>query len=188
MSLDTILDSIAGELKAELSELKTSELVGGRVDIEEMRRRSTQLPAAFVCCTATRKGTAQYGKFHCRGFFLVVLVVQSRAEGQPVKQDRAHAIARMVSRALKVIGEAGDWGDNEVVSNPEDISSMNPYSKAADVHGIALWGITWEQDLELKGDPPPADLPDLTSIHTDWKMEESAQPEDAEDDIDTDGP
>lgn len=189
MSLATILDSIVGVLVAEMPELKTVELAGGRVDLAEMQRRSAQLPGAFVCLTATRKGHWQQGKFYTRAFFLVVLAATSRREGQPVPQDRAHGIARLLTRGLTTIAAAGDWGDAEVYSAPEEVASMNPYSAPADKANLALWGITWEQDIAVVGDPDAAELPPLTSIHTDYLMTESAAPvKDAEDDIDTDGP
>lgn len=185
MSLDAILDDMASGLKTGLPELATAELAGGRFDLAEIRRRSVGLPAAFVACTATRDGSMQYNKFRCRGFFLVVLAVQSRVEGQPVKQDRSHAIVRLLSRALKVIASAKTWGNDEVESIPEKVASLNPYSTSADKNNLALWGITWEQDLALVGDPPPAELPPLTSIHVDYQMVESTNPKDAEDDVDT---
>lgn len=188
MSIDKIVDDIAAHLKAELTELKTSELAGGKIDLVEMRRRAVHLPAAFVACVRTRGGSSKYGKFSTRGIFLVVLVVESGPGGQATPQDHAHAVLQLLTRALKVIGDAKTWGNDEVVSTPDKIDSDNPYNKKADENGVALWVITWEQDLELVEQPPPADLPDLTSIHTDWKMVESTRPEDAEDDIDTDGP
>ncbi len=190
MSLDTVLDSIVAGLLLALPdpELKTCELAGGRIDLAEIRRRSTQLPGAFVACTGTRDGSLQFNKLHCRGYFLAVLAVQSRREGQPVTQDRAHGIARLTSRVMHAIASAGFWGNDEVTSKPADIASLNPYSKAADENNLALWGITWEQDLELVGASEPADLGPLTSVHTDWQMAESTQPVDAEDDQDMDGP
>lgn len=188
MSIATVLDSIIGVLGQQLPELKTVELAGGRVDLAEFQRRSAQLPGAFVTITATRKGRWQQGTFYTRAFFLVVLAATSRREGQPVPQDRAHGIARLLTRGLTKIAAAGDWGDAEVESNPEEVASMNPYSTAVDKANLALWGITWEQDLALVGDPDAADLPDLTSIHADYVMTESTNDLDAEDDIDTDGP
>lgn len=188
MSLDTILDDMASVLQTKLPELTRASLFGGRMDIEEMRRHSKGLPAAFVACTATRDGSMQYGKFACRGLFVVIIAVRSRPEGQAVPQDRAHNIVRLLSRALKAVASAKNWGNAEVTSVPAKVASTNPYSTKADENGLALWAITWEQDLELIGDPAPAELPDLTEIHADWKMAESTQPEDAEDDIDTDGP
>jgi hypothetical protein len=189
VSIDTVIDAMAATLLTELPELRSSELAGGQFDLKEMRRRSVATgPGAFITCTATKDGRLSGNKFACTGFFLVVIAVSSRAEGQALAQDRAHAILRLLGRAMKKIAQAGDWGEAEVTSNPEKIASMNPYGAAADSNNLALWGITWEQDLELIDDPVPAALPDLTSIHVDYSMTESAAAEDAEDDIDTDPP
>ena len=86
------------------------------------------------------------------------------------------------------IAKAGDWGCEEVDSIPTSISSANPYNSSIDGNNLALWGITWEQDLALVDDDVPAELPDLTSIHAAYTMVESSNEPDAEDEIDTDGP
>lgn len=188
MSLADVLQDIAATLKVQLEELKTSELAGGRFDIEELRRRSQALPAAFVACTGTRDGRLAYGKLECRGLFVVVLAAVSGVEGKPTPQNRAAAITRLLTRAMYKIAGAEDWGNSEVAGNPEKVASANPYSVAADKNGVALWGITWEQDLELTADTEPAELPDLIEIHADWQMVESTNEKDAEDDVDTENP
>jgi hypothetical protein len=62
----------------------------------------------------------------------------------------------------------------------------NTKLKAADEQNLALWGITWEQDLELVQTDEPADLGPLLAIHTDWQMAESSNDVDAEDEQDMD--
>ena len=188
MSLDVVIDAIAAKLKLALVELKVAELSGGQWDLEEMRRNSTKLPGAYVTCTKTARGYQQGGKFHCVGFFLVVLAVEGRATGLAAPPDRARAIVKLLSRALTKIAKAGDWGCGEVDSIPASISSANPYNSSIDGNNLALWGITWEQDLALVDDDVPAELPDLTSIHAEYSLVESSNEPDAEDDIDTDGP
>jgi hypothetical protein len=188
MSLDAVLDSIADYIGAQVSEIKASEVVGGTFDLVEMKRRSAELPAAFTTLTATKDGSIQFGKLYCRGFFLAVLAVSSRAQGQAVPPDRARQIVHLLSRVMIKIADADNFGNAEITSKPARVASMNPYTATIDSNNLALWGITWEQDLELTFDDEPAELPPLTSIHADWQMVESTQPVDAEDEIDTDGP
>lgn len=188
MSLETLLDDMVAKLATDLPELAACELTGGLVNLTEMRRRSTAFPGAYLTCTATKDGRVQSGKLFCRGYFLLVLAVDSRVEGKPTPQDRAHAIVRLLGRALHKVAAAGNWGNDQVVSKPEKVSSSNPYNAEIDRNNLALWGITWEQDLELVFDAEPAVLPDLTSIHTDYQMTESTNDVDADDEIDTDGP
>lgn len=187
MALNVILDDIAAYVAAQVAELKTSEVCGGTFDLVEMKRRGADLPASFVTLTATKRGNYQGGKLHCVGYFLVVLAVTSRATGQIVPPDRARQILHLLGRVMIKIAAAGTFGNDELVSKPSSVASMNPYSAAIDSHNLALFGITWEQDLELVFDDEPADLPDLTSIHAEYTMVESSNL-DAEDDIDTDGP
>ena len=188
MSLDVILDDIASYIEDKLAELRTSEVCGGSFDIVEMKRRSTELPASFVTLTGSKDGEYKLGKLYTRGYFLAVLAVSSRATGQAVPPDRARQILRLLSRAMIKIAAAGTFGNAEITSKPRAVSSMNPYTATIDSQNLALWGITWEQDLELTFDERPADLPDLTSIHAEYTMVESSNDLDADDDIDTDGP
>lgn len=187
MSLDTVVAAMAAKIKTDLPELKTGEAVGGVFDLAEMRRHSTTMPAVYVCCTGTQKGRQQSGKFHCRGLFLAVLAIDSRAVGQQTPPDRASAVLRLAGRALHKIAGAGNWAQAEVAGIPEDVASRNPYNAAIDANNLALWAVTWEQQLELVLGQP-LELDPLTSINATYQMTESTNDVDAEDEIDTDGP
>ena len=169
MSLDKIVDDMAAVIGSSLAEIKMSLLVGGRITIEEIRRREVKLPAAFTTCLGTRDGRLVGGKFRTRGLFIVVLAVESRAEVQLLKQDRARGINRLAGRALTTIAKAGAWGNAEVEGPPQNIASTNPYTGKADANNVALWGITWEQDLALAEEPGPALLDDFLTMPTDYQ-------------------
>lgn len=183
MSLDVILDDIASYMKANMPELKVSEQVGGRFDFAEVKRRSIPTPAAFVTLTGTREGKLQNNKLSCRGYFLLVLVVMSKAENGVSPQDRTRVIHRLLGRAMTVIAAAKDFGNNEVDGRPDIIAASNAYRVEADRNNIALYGITWEQDLLLQpSDPIPLD--DLLLVSADYQIAGSTPEIDAEDEID----
>jgi hypothetical protein len=184
MSLDTILGSIRAGLAAALPELKTVEVSGGNITLAEKGRRSRPLPAAWVFCAGSDDGTLQGNKVRTRATFVVILAVQARVEGQPQKQERQHQIARLAGRALQAVIKAGVWGDPEVESAPRNVDSRNKYTTDADKNDLALWAISWEQNIALADDPPPAELPDLLHIHAEWELQDGTTPAvDAVDDI-----
>lgn len=109
MSLDAILDDMAVYLQEKLPELKTCQMMGGRLNLDETSRRSIALPAAYFACPGTREGRMIGDKFRTTGLFVLVLLVRSSPEGQPTPQDRAHAIARFAGKALAVVAAAKNW-------------------------------------------------------------------------------
>ena len=181
MSLDAVIDAMALHTKTMLAELRTSEMAGGRIVLEDLDRRSGALPAAYFACTGTRDGRMMNDKFRTRGLFLLVLVVKSNVAGQPVPQDRAHGIARFAGRALAMVAAAKTWGNGEVEGVPEKVSSTNPYSATIDKHGVAIWGITWEQLLALTAVPDPVVLNDFLLLDADYQIKPSNPELDAKD-------
>ena len=161
MSLDTLLDQMVNHLKPALPALKSCEQVGGRIDLAEMLRRSKTLPGGFLALMGTRDGKLYGNKLQTTGQFLLVLVVASKAAEGILPADRTRAINRLLSQALFVIASAKDWGSPEVEGPPVKISSVNPYTKSADGNNLALYGITWEQELALVANPLPSPLDDF---------------------------
>ena len=161
MSLDVLLDTMVGILQPKLPALKSCEQVGGRIDLAEMLRRSKTLPGAFLALMGTRDGKLYGNKLKATGQFLLVLVVASKATEGILPADRTRAINRLLSQALVVVASAKDWGSSEVEGPPVKISSVNPYTKSADGNNLALYGLTWEQELALVADPLPSPLDDF---------------------------
>lgn len=161
MSLDTLLDTMTGIIQPALPALKTCEQVGGRIDLAEMKRISTSLPGAFLALMGTRDGKLYGNKLKVTGQFLLVIVVSSKAQEGILPPKRTKAINRLLSQALFVVASAKDWGSNEVEGPPVKIASVNPYTASADKNNVALYGITWEQELALTSDPAPGELDDF---------------------------
>lgn len=183
MSIDKILDDIAAYMATHMVELKTSEQIGGRFTIAEAKRRTYDLPAAFVTLTGTREGHLFNGKLKCRGYFTMVLATDSGPENGGQSQDRTRVIHRLLGRAMTIIAAAKDWGNSEVDGRPDVIAAANAYRVEADRNDLALYGITWEQDLLLQpSDPIPLD--DLLLVSADYQIAGSNPEIDAEDEID----
>ena len=185
MSIDKILDDIASYMKANMTELQVCEQVGGKFSYDEVRRQSIKTPAAFVTITGTREGKILNNKLSCLAYFTLVLVVSSKpAQVGPnaLPQDRTRVLHRLLGRAMTVIAGAKNWGNGEVDGRPDVIAAANAYRVEADKNNIALYGITWEQDLLLLPSQPLT-LDDLLLVSADYQIEGSNPEVDAEDEI-----
>lgn len=187
MSLDKILDDIASYMATNMVELKTSEQIGGRFTLAEAKRRTYDLPAAFVTLTGTREGKLLNNKLSCRGYFTLVLATDSGPENGVEAQDRTRVIHRLLGRAMTIIASAKNWGNDEVDGRPDVIAAANAYRVEADRNDLAMYGITWEQDLLLLP-AQPLSLDDLLLISADYQIEGSNPEIDAHDDITLDPP
>jgi hypothetical protein len=173
MSLDTLLDTMVGVIQPKLPALKSCEQVGGRIDLAEMLRRSKTLPGGFLALMGTRDGRLLNNKLKTTGMFTLVIVVASKAAEGLLPPDRTRAVNRLLSQALFVIASAKDWGSDEVEGPPVKISSVNPYTKSADGNNLALYGITWEQELASISDPAPSPLDDFLFMEEQIQMPDS---------------
>lgn len=180
MTMAEILDGIAAAIAAKMPELKTAESVGGRIDLDELRRRSSMLPAAYVALAGTRDCRIVGGTLQGVGLWAVVLAVASRTAN-----ERHRAIAVLAGRGLAVVAGAKFWGLDGIASGPDEVESTNAYTTTTDDHNVALWVITWEQDFSLDEPLDEPGLADLKSVDADWQMAESRNETDAEDSVNT---
>lgn len=188
MSLDVLLDTMVGIIQPKLPALKSCEQVGGRIDLAEMLRRSKSLPGGFLALMGTRDGRLMGGKLKTTGQFLLALVVASKAGEGILPADRTRAINRLLSQALFIVASAKDWGSPEVEGPPVKISSVNPYTASADKNNVALYGISWEQDLALIFDPLPSPLDDFLYMDEQIQMPDSNPEIDAAEYVEVQGP
>lgn len=183
MSLDGIITSIAVGIQLAVPVLEVCAPVGGNVDLTEVLRRSTQLPAVFVFCVGTDDAVVANDKVQTRATFAAVLVCKAGLEAPPVKMDRAAVAARLAGRVIFAITTGKTWGNDEIVTGPRSVDSRNRYSAAADKAGVALWAASWEHTIVLTKDPPAGELDDLLAIHAEYLLEDGTPPAtpDAED-------
>lgn len=183
MSLDTLLDTMTGVLLPKLPALKSCEQVGGRIDLAELLRRSRPLPGGFLALMGTRDGRLQNNKLKTTGQFLFVVVVASKSADGILPKDRTRAVNRLLHQALFAIATAKDWGSDEVEGPPTRIASVNPYTESADGNNVALYGITWEQELSLGLTTEPDPLPDFLVAEIDYQIVPSNPEIDAHDTV-----
>lgn len=171
MSLVTICQSIVSTLKTEMPELKTLEVSGGKVFLEQVQDMSRTLPGGWVACMGTRAGQLYGNQFRTRALFSFCLSTKS---GAGLSNDKTLLILGLIGKALWVIANAKDWGDDEVDGRPLEVQSRNPYNQPTFKNDLATWEITWEQDVNL-GFPGLIPLDDFLIAEVDYKSPESGQ-------------
>lgn len=171
MSLTTICQSIVTKLKIEIPELKTLEISGGKVFLEQVQDMSRTLPGGWLACMGTREGQTYGDKFRTRALFSFCLSTKS---GAGAANDKSLLILELISKSLAVIAAGKDWGDEEVGGSPLNVQSRNPYNQPTFQNNLATWEITWEQDVVL-GKPGLIPLDDFLVAEVDYKSPESLQ-------------
>lgn len=179
MSLKEIVVSMETYFKTALPELKSFEVFGGKVGLDQMQDLTRNLPAGFVACLGTRNGELVTNTYQCTGLFHMTLAVDSKVG---LDLEKARAILALVSKAMIKLALAKDFGNDEIDSRPMNIASMNPYTQALYNNNLALWGITWEQNLRLS-DPGATPLDDFLVAEVDYQIVPSNPEIDAHDTI-----
>lgn len=168
MSLLDVRNAIVGEIHGHLPSLRTCEGHGGRFDARELQRWAKKAPAVLVAClgfnglSRNRTATMQFAAF--------VLV------GSKPREPRDEAVLLLVSAVANLL-DGNTWGLEMVESAPEQIRANNLYSAIVDKRGMALWGITWRQNVNLSNFDPST-LDDFLTCHitSDLKSGEEGEP------------
>jgi len=179
MSLDSIVDSMSTYFGVQIPEFKSCESFGGKVGLEQMQDMSRKLPAAFVACMGTRDGEIVANTFQTRGLFYLSIAVDSKVGPQ---NDKLRLITALVGKALVKLAFAKDFGNAEIDSRPMKIASLNPYTQPLFQNNLAVWGITWEQQLRLT-DPGTLPLDKFLVAEVDYQIVPSNPEIDAHDTI-----
>ncbi|MEB2508931.1 hypothetical protein SB379_00795 [Burkholderia multivorans] len=156
-----LLDAFDVELGVRAGKLfKTIEIYGGQFDAEEVGSVSFVAPAAFSTFLGWRKlpKSGQYiGGRHAWYARLAVFVVTKHASR--VERMRAAILrAEVVSRVLS------EWDRPACFGRPENVVAENMYSRKFDAKSLAVWMVSWWQEVEFDGLLNPDELPDLVGV------------------------
>lgn len=184
MSLSTILEAIKVSLATALPELKSARVVGGLFSLADKQREAVPLPAAFVSCQGTDGARVVGEDVVTTAHFAVVVVATDAHAANVAPMHRTNAIADLGGRTVRAVALGSDWGDGEVTSAPTDVTSRNKYTPEANGKSLAMWAVTWSQNVQLKPSAP-AELDDLALVHAEWTLADGTEPDvpDAVDDV-----
>ena len=140
------LDRIVAAVAAEVSAGVTVKRIGGAFDATEIRRHVTVAPAVLVACL----GLSEYSRRSMHGwaakadFAAYILTRDTPAE------TRDRSALTLAAETLQQVVRA-NWGDPTSFGLPDaqGTEASNLYSGDIDSIAVALWAVTWRQNLYL---------------------------------------
>jgi hypothetical protein len=142
MKINNLLNSIKTQLNTQFPELKTCEIHDGRFDVAELKRVSTKTPAMHISVLTIPKSGANATEEVNSMLNLVIYIITSDQH----KLTKGEAARNLVETLLPIISHQrwGEVGVGEAIS----INAQNLFNSTAN-KGIALWAVTWKQDITL---------------------------------------
>lgn len=167
MSLLELREAIVTSLGNEVTSLKSVAGHGGRVTLDELRRLAlpASAPVALVAVlggSGEREGGAGTGTCEAQ----VAVFVACLGDSQTLRDAEALVVAEAVF--VQAIRNAWDYSDAQA---PARIRVDNLFSGKIDRHGLALWAVTWRQQVNVGyTDDYATSLDDFNRLHTDWDL------------------
>lgn len=175
--ITTVRSAIIDAVKAAVPGLQDHvEAHGGRFDLDEIKRLAAKSPSMLVACLgvlSARANSAGETEAVCK-WAAFVLTTDKRAVPRDV------GALTLVAAVLPVIPD-NRW-EVDGVNVPRNVRADNLFSTALDKIGVALWAVTWDQEITLGGlDESTLDL--FALMHVDWDLATPDETFEAVDDI-----
>ncbi|MDH5185173.1 MAG: DUF1834 family protein [Gammaproteobacteria bacterium] len=163
MTLLELRAAIVANIKAAFPTLKTCDGHAGRFDLTELKRISTRAPAVYVACLAI--GSAEEnGDISAEISWAAYVITRDEPT---VKRDES---ALAIVHALIAHIPGNRWELDDAETRPVAIRAQNLYSASIDKQGIAMWAITWRQQMNLGGAVNLAELNAFVTVHADHSL------------------
>lgn len=121
---------------------------GGAFDAAEIRRHVTRAPAVIVTCL----GAGDYARLAI-GHWTVnaQLAAYILCRDTPPTSTRETQALGLVTDVLQAVARS-NWGDPLAydLADSASLDATNLYSGDLDAVGVALWAVTWRQQLRLE--------------------------------------
>jgi len=119
----------------------------GRFDEDAIRRYLKRAPAAVVSCLGGEAGMR--GERMLLDASMAVFCCTTDKAGSPRVSGQLELVDAVL-RALNPLTGAIPALDEVMVSRPMNLRARNLYSGKLDSEGVALWVVTWDQQIELQ--------------------------------------
>lgn len=176
MTLLDLRTAMINAIQTALPSLKEVKAHGGRFSLEELKAASARAPSVRVACLgfpdiaqseAGVKAQTAWGAFVIAG-----------------DQTQAHrdALALTLVWALALIIPGNCWSYSDTVDQARQVRADNLFSRELDKNGIALWAVTWRQEIDIAGSDL-TELNDFVLCHVDYDINQDGET-DLSDEID----
>lgn len=169
MTLFSLQQKIAADLRARLSQSVVGDIIGHRgqfESIKEIQKVALRKTALLVCYREFGNCQKIHGGVQADVDWVIYVV--ARDVGGKARDEVASAIGNFLVRLLY----GNCWG--VAIKRPEKIRGRNVTTHAIDNAGVCIWAITWTQCMPITD----AEMPDLydwlsTEIDTDLTPDDS---------------
>ncbi len=143
MNINSVLENIKAELKAHFPDLRDCDIHGGRFDQEALKNISTRAPAMFVSLLGLPKFKHIATEERETTLTLAIYVITKNTS----KQTKDSAAIHLVE-SLSALIATSRWNKNDL-GEAQFIRAENLFSAGLKFNSIALWGVTWQQNIIL---------------------------------------
>ena len=144
---------IAGKIGTMLPGLRTAEGIVGRIDLAEVNRRGIASPAVLVSWYGGKLERTAAGPQRFWRIDMSAFVITRDVPGL----DRNEAAATIVQALLSELPDHC-W-DEPGLGHLADVSAHSLITTDVLKAGVALWAVTWRQEITFEGAPAPEDVP-----------------------------
>lgn len=142
MSITQTRAAIASTINTALPQLTNVYTHGGRFTLEDLKRIAVRAPTALVACLGIADVENEGGQNVAEVQWGVFVVTAGTSQ-----QGRDTEALTVVEAVANVVG-GNSWQDSSL-SYPTSVRAENLYSPSLDAQGMALWAITWRQEIDL---------------------------------------
>lgn len=144
---------IAGKIGAMLPGLRTTEGIVGRIDLAEINRRGIASPAVLVSWYGGKLERTSAGPQHFHRIDMSAFVITKDGLGL----DRHEAAATIIQALLQHLPDHC-WNEPGL-GQVSDVAAHSLITTEIQKGGVALWAVTWRQEVAFTGVPDPEDVP-----------------------------
>jgi hypothetical protein len=178
MSTLALRSAIVSAIDDGIPTLKTCQAHGGKFDLKELMRWAVQAPAVLVSVLGgniQREGGANVIDLRVAAFIVT--------PGSSASHRDAAVLTIVDAIAALACNNAWDYSQ---ASAPQNIKCENLYAGDIDQKGVALWAVTWTQNVDV-GEIDASELDDLKTVWAQWDLAPADGILDAEDNIEPQG-
>ena len=141
MSLASVRAAIAAHYTSTIKDAYTTEH-GGAFSLEDIKRYGKRSPAIIVGCLGVPSFEVQGSVVTATAVYGVYCLSMNQ------KGTLRDVACLLLAESVAVETIAKNWG-GEASSSPRNVTGQNLYTKKLDAINAAMWGIQWEQNVDL---------------------------------------
>jgi hypothetical protein len=163
MSLVDLRTAVITAIQTALPSLKEVKAHGGRFSLEELKAASARAPSVRVACLGFSDIASTEVGVKAQTVWGAFVIAGDQA------QAHRDALALTIVSALALLVPGNCWGLDATVDQARQVRADNLFSRDLDKNGVALWAVTWRQEVDIAGSDL-TELNDFVLCHVDYDI------------------